>query len=400
MIFRYPPLLEARRFLLLLVARFCAVRCALVAESLAFTTLLSLVPLLAVGLIAMRSLRVFDSLGVALRSFLLQNLLPDRAGKVITTYVLQFSQKASELTLFGTLGVLISSVVLLITVDRAFNAIWEVKRPRPWWNRFSIYWLAITLGPLLMAGSVAVTTYVVRVSVGAINELDGLQSFFLRILALTLFGMFFSFLYFAMPNRRVEPAHAVAGGLFSAVGISLLQRLLGLYFAKFPTYTWVYGAFSAVPIFLVWLYASWLVVLVGALICAVLPDFFAQKRWLPPSTAARFYAAVRLVSTLSVAQRQSRVMSLRKLSVASRQRIEETEGMLESMREAGWVTQNDEGNWLLVGQAGAVDAARLFERFVLTPAELSRLAESADPEEREAMRRVADRVSQALGGVG
>lgn len=396
MISQIPLLYEARRFLRLLTTRFATVRCALVAESLAFTTLLSLVPLLAVGLIVMRSMRVFDTLGNALRTFLLQNLLPDRAGKVIASYVLQFSQKASDLTLFGTLGLMISAVVLLFTIDRAFNAIWEIKRPRPWWNRLSIYWLAVTLGPLVLAASVAVTSYVVRVSVGAINELEGLQGFALRALALGLFTLFFSFLYFVVPNRRIVPWHAVAGGLFTAVGITMLQRLLGLYFAKFPSYTWVYGAFSAVPIFLVWLYTSWLVVLLGALICAVLPDFVAQRRFLPPTAAGRFYAALRLMGALSRAQQQAQACSLDQLAFASRQRIEEAECMLGRMAETGWVSKTAEGAWVLTGAAGAVDAAMLFERFVLTPDDLRRLSDNTPHEEREQMLAVAARIQAAL----
>jgi len=387
---------EIRRFLELLIERFKEVRGSLVASSLTFTTLLSLVPLVAVSFTVMGQLPMFAQLGTTLKVFLLTNLLPDKAGKVIATYAVQFSQKAGDLTLFGGVALIATAVLLLMTIDRSFNAIWQVKRPRPVWNRIALFWLAITFGPVVLAASIAATTYAVTASLGAVDEPLWLRSIVLRMLPMLLFSTLFAYLFFAMPNRRIHPRHALAGGVFAGVGIVLLQRLLGVYFARFPSYTLLYGTFSAIPIFLVWLYSTWLVILVGAMITAVIPDFLAHRRVLPQTTAGRFYASTRLLSALEQAQRAGAVSTLADLAAASRQRIEETEAMLESMRDAGWVCESDDGAWLLVGTAGAVSAGKLFSRFVLSAADVARLASGDRPLAAQSAQQLAEALARAL----
>ena len=387
---------EIRRFLNLLIERFNDVRCSLIAGSLAFTTLLSLVPLLAVTLTVMGQMPVFQVLGQTLRRFLIENFLPDKAGKVIATYAVQFSEKASDLTLVGSAALIATAVLLLLTIDRAINAIWVVKRPRALWTRLTVYWVAITLGPILLAASIAATTEVVRASLGAVNEPEWLRSAVSRALPVVLFSIFFGFLFFAVPNRRIVPLHAAIGGFIAGLGIVLLQRALGYYFASFPSYTLLYGTFSAVPIFLVWLYASWLVVLIGALIAAVIPDYLLHRRLLPSTVAGRFYAAIRLRAALVTAQREGRLATLAELAHESRQRIEDTEYMLEAMREAGWITENDDGHWLLIGRGEALDHAALFRRFVLPVEEIRRLSADASAEERESIAAMLRKVDAAL----
>lgn len=387
---------EVRRFLELLIERFKEVRGSLVASSLTFTTLLSLVPLVAVSFTVMGQLPMFAQLGTTLKVFLLTNLLPDKAGKVIATYAVQFSQKASDLTLFGGVALIATAVLLLMTIDRSFNAIWQVKRPRPVWNRIALFWLAITFGPVVLAASIAATTYAVTASLGAVDEPVWLRSMVLRLMPVLLFSALFAYLFFAMPNRRINPRHAIVGGAFAGVGIVLLQRLLGVYFARFPSYTLLYGTFSAIPIFLVWLYSTWLVILVGAMVTAVIPDFLARRRVLPPTVAGRFYASTRLLAALEQAQRAGVLSTLSELAAASRQRIEETDAMLESMREAGWVCESDDGGWLLVGAAGAVSPGQLFSRFVLSAADVAQLASGDQSGAAQSAQQMAAALARAL----
>lgn len=389
---------DVQRFAKLVVERFLAVRAMTVAGSLAFTTLLSCVPLLVVALTVIGQLPVFAHLGKTLRSFLLENLLPDRAGKVIATYALQFSDKAVDLTLVGSLALIATAVLLLLTIDRVFNAIWMVKRPRPLWARLAIHWMALTLGPLILAASIAATTFLVSASLGAVDEPAWLRHGAFRVLPPLLFTLFFAFLYRTIPNRRTRRAHALIGGFVAALGLVLLQRLLGIYFARFPSYTLLYGAFSAMPIFLVWLYSSWLVVLGGAVVAAVIPDFLAERRLLPATVPGRFYAALRLADALAEAQRNERVPTLEELARASLQRIEETEAMLEAMRAEGWVAETDGGEWVMVGGGASLDAGRIFRRFVLPLAELEALSREADGRGNAALRDVLERLRQAFDG--
>lgn len=265
-------------FIFRFVERFREERCMQTAASLAFTTLLALVPLLAVALVLISRFELFSGFGEALRGFLLANLLPEKAGKVVATYALQFSLKAGKLTAIGTAMIVVTAIMLMLSVDHAFGRIWRVKQPRPLLRRVAIYLGALVLGPIALGASIAATTYLVTASLGLVDEPRWVTDLFLKTLPVAMLATLFAFLYYAMPNRRVEPWHAIAGGLAAALGFSLVQRLFGFYVAKFPTYTLIYGTFAAVPIFLVWLYLLWLVVLVGALVAAVLGESTPGRR--------------------------------------------------------------------------------------------------------------------------
>lgn len=265
-----------RDFCLLVVERFRSERCSQVAGSLAFTTLLALVPLLAVAVALISRFDFFTGLGEALRAFLLANLLPEKAGKVVAAYALQFTQQTARLTALGSALVFATAIMLTLTIDHVFSGIWRVSRPRPLLRRVAIYLAALLFGPVALGGSIVATTYLVTASLGLVGEPRWISTLLLSTLPEVMLAALFSFLYYVIPNRPVQLKHAVAGGVFAALGFAVMQRLFGLYIAKVPTYTLIYGTFATVPIFLVWLYLSWLVVLVGALVAALLPEFASR----------------------------------------------------------------------------------------------------------------------------
>ncbi len=252
--------------------RFREERCNQTAASLAFTTLLGIVPLLAVALVLISRVELFSGLSMALRNFLLANLLPEKAGKIIAAYVLQFSYKAEQLTAIGMSMVVITAILLMHSIERAFNRIWRVRRPRPLLRRVANYLGALVLGPVALGASIAATTYLVTASLGLVAEPRWVTELVLRLLPLALTATLFGFLYFSVPNRPVIPWHAAIGGIIAALGFALTQRVFGFYLTKATTYTLIYGAFASAPIFLIWLYLSWLVVMVGALTAAVLDE--------------------------------------------------------------------------------------------------------------------------------
>jgi membrane protein len=265
------PMLSPFRLITRVVERFNAERFAQVAASLSFSTLLGLVPLIAVGLALIIHLPFSAGMSAALEKFLLANLLPDKAGIIIARYLEQFAHKAERLTLIGGLWLAVTALMQMLTIEHAFNAIWRVKAKRPFLRRVVMHLVALMLGPLLFGGSLWVIGFITGVSFGLVDEPQWLNTLFFRFLPLVFMTALFALLYHAVPNRNVSKWHAFGGGLFATFGFSLMQRLFGMYVAKFPTYTMIYGAFSAVPIFLVWLYLSWSVVLIGALIVAEMP---------------------------------------------------------------------------------------------------------------------------------
>jgi membrane protein len=254
--------------------RFRAERLAQTAAALAFTTMLGLVPMIIVAASLIDHLP-FSSLGAAigtaLEKFLLANLLPDKAGTVVAKLVGQFTGRAERVTLIGGLALVVTALMQMLTIEHAFNAIWKIRAPRSLARRLTMHLLTLIFGPLLFGISLAVTTYLASASLGLVSEPQWVTTAVLGTLSFGFVAGLFGVLYWGVPNRPVASWHAGTGGLLAAIGFLGLQRLFGLYVVNFPTYTMVYGPFAALPIFLIWLYASWTVILLGALVTAELP---------------------------------------------------------------------------------------------------------------------------------
>lgn len=236
--------------------------------SLAFTTLLSLVPFVAVALTVASMFPVFKTLTGYLDNFLIENLMPGKTGNVIAKYTLTFSQKASSLTLFGVLMLLVTSLILMASIEKAFNHLWRVSKPRPIHQRVGLYLIVVVLGPIVGGAIIGSMTYAVTASLGLLDHPLWVRQFLFKILALATTCGFFSFLYYAVPNAKVRLGQAIFGGAIATTGVAIIQKLFELYVINFPTYKLVYGTFAVLPIFLLWIYLCWAVVLIGALIVA------------------------------------------------------------------------------------------------------------------------------------
>lgn len=252
--------------------RFVDERCAQAAAALSFSTLLSLVPMIAIAAVMIARLPFAEGLSKALEEFLLANLLPDRAGTIIVKYIGEFTRKTQHLRLVGGLALIATALVQMLTIEHTFNAIWEVRESRPLLRRIAMHMLALLLGPLLFGGSLVVTTFIASASFGLVEEPFWAKAELLKAVTFAFMAAMFALVYWAVPNCRIAPWHAACGGLLAALGFAFMQRLFGLYVAKLPTYAVIYGAFATIPIFLLWLYLSWAVILVGALVVAELPS--------------------------------------------------------------------------------------------------------------------------------
>lgn len=264
-------LLAPFRLVVRVARRFRTERLAQTAAALSFATLVGLVPMIVVAAALIDQLPFAASIGSALEKFLLANLLPQKAGAVIARVVGQFADRAGRLTLIGIGALAATALAQMLTIEHAFNGIWKIRAPRSLLRRLAIHALALLLGPLLFGVSLAALTYVASVSLGLVAEARWISTLVLHVLSFAFVAGLFALLYWGVPNRAVSGWHAVGGGVLAAAGFVAMQRLFGLYVVKFPTYTLVYGPFAAMPIFLVWLYASWTVILLGALVVAELP---------------------------------------------------------------------------------------------------------------------------------
>ncbi|MBS1188343.1 MAG: tRNA-processing RNAse [Rhodocyclaceae bacterium] len=235
--------------------------------ALAFTTLLALVPLVTLVAAVAHSVPFFDIPIRRLDAVLVQTLLPTGAGGTIAGYVGLFAQQARKLTVPGIAMLGVTAFLLMHTIERTFNHLWHVQ-PRPLLARLKLYAFVMAVWPFMLGAIAALISYAVTISLGFVEEATWVRRFLLKSASMALLGLFFGFLYYAVPNVRVSRTAAAVGGAFASLAFVAMQKGFELYLGSFGTLKSVYGAFAAVPIFLIWLHLSWAVVLVGGLIAA------------------------------------------------------------------------------------------------------------------------------------
>ncbi len=248
------------------------------ASSLTFTTVLAIVPLLAVVLALFTAFPLFAEFRGALEAFLSESLLPPSFSDTIMLYLNQFAAQASGLTAVGSAFLLVTSIMLIMTIDEAFNEIWRVEKQRPLRQRLLVYWAIISLGPILTGASLWATTVLARESLGYIGQLPEWLSLLLNIVPLAISALGFTALFMFVPNCRVLWRDALTGGVGTAAVLAIMKAGFTAYLTRFPSYTVIYGAFATLPIFLLWIYLSWLVILMGAMVASLLPAL-RHRRW-------------------------------------------------------------------------------------------------------------------------
>ena len=219
-------------FVVLVYRRFKEERCFQLCGSLTFTTLLALVPLITIMLTVVTAFPVFDEIVQTLRSFITVNMVPEASSSLITVYMQQFSDNAARLTALGIVLLAVTSIMLMLTIDRAFNTIWRVKRPRPLIQRVLIYWSVLTVGPLLVGGSLSLTSWLVTQSMGLGKQAPELTIAVLKLVPLMLTSIAFGFLYRTVPNRQVTVLDAAVGGIIAAFAFEAMKIGFGHFLAK------------------------------------------------------------------------------------------------------------------------------------------------------------------------
>src|SRR5438034_5854687 len=365
------PLRQLGRFLAHVLGRFNEDRCLQIASSLTFTTLLELVPLVTLTLALMAAFPIFSGLGEHIHAFLLANMLPEKAGKVVTGYIEQFSGQAGQLTALGTAVLAVAAFMMMFTIEGAFNSIWRVSRPRPVAQRILIYWATLTLGPVLIGASLSMTSYIVGASLGLSRQIPFAGSAILGFVPFVLTCAAFTLLYYIVPNRPVEPRHALVGGLVAALAFEIMKRSFALYIAQFPTYTLVYGAFAVIPIFLLWIYFSWVVIVIGALIAALAPDFSVLRDTAGRASGTGFGDVLAILLVLARAQQGPGLLELRKIAQHASLTVDQTELLLERLVARGWVARSSGERYAMVFDKERLLVVDVYREFVLdgkTPA--------------------------------
>ena len=353
----------AWEFFLALITRFREERVTQTSGSLTYTSLLALVPMLTVALAVSTAFPVFDQWTLALQLFILENVLPETpAIDTVMEQINAFTSNVGRLTAIGVAGFLVTSVMLMLTVDNALNRIFRVQRRRSIAQNVFMYWTVITLGPLFVGASLSTAYFALDQSIGALRleiiaeTLLGLVPFVLTCVGLIV-------LYWLVPARHVEWTHAFVGGVLAALAFELTKRAFAVYLRQVPTYTLIYGAFATIPIFLIWLYLSWLVVLTGAIFTAMLPAF-RSKPERHRVTGEALADALGVLGALARAHASGRVVPLNVLARDLRLLPDRVEEILERAKALGWAARTEKDRWVLARDAASISLGDVYRMFV------------------------------------
>jgi membrane protein len=348
-----------------------------VAGSLTFTTMLALVPLATVAFALFTAFPIFSSFQMSLQIFLADHLMPAQLNSQIFNYLNQFASKAKGLTTIGMIFLFVTAVMTMMTVESAFNVIWRVRKARPIAQRILVYWAIITLGPVLIGVSLSMSSYLFTRSMAftAAQHIPPVIDWALTGAVLPLTALAFTMLYVFLPNCRVEWRDAVIGGVAAAIAFELAKRGFGYYVRRIPTYTAVYGAFAAVPLFLLWMYLCWFIALAGAMIASALPAIRIGQFHRPTFEGSDLFDSLELLARLSEARDAGkRGYTVPELSRMLRREMDTTVNLLQKLEEIEWIVRLQEDgtrpHFLLLANPAQITVERLFDLFVIDRAEL------------------------------
>lgn len=318
------------------------------ASSLAYTTLLSIVPLVTVMFGLFGKISVLQEFSSTIQDFVFNNFVPE-FGMTIQGYIGEFSTKASQLTLSGIMILVLIAIMLMATIDNAFNRIWYVKNKRSPVARLLVYWAVLTMGPVLIGVGLASTSYLLTLPV--VIDVDtslGIKSRLLSWLPFLTTTTAFTLLYILVPNCYVPKKHAVLGGIICAVLFEFAKYGFGVYVKEMPSYENIYGAIAIVPLFLIWIYVSWMIVLFGAHISFCLSSFRLEDEIENRSKGGwNFVDVLHVLEYLYQAQKEGRALSLSQLRkgmvLLPHYQIND---LLELLKRQKWVNESN-GSWLL-----------------------------------------------------
>ncbi|OOZ41160.1 virulence factor BrkB family protein [Solemya elarraichensis gill symbiont] len=252
------------KFLQLLRTGFCEHRGIERAATLTYTTLLSLVPLMTVALAVLAAFPVAERMSEVVQDFVFNNFVP-ASGEQVQIYLNRFVSNAARLTGTSFVVLILVAFLMMRNIDLALNAIWETHAKRRPLMQFLTYWALLSLGPILVVSSFAATSYLI--SLPLLVEADqtlGIGDHLIAVAPVATSALAFTLMYLVIPNRRVPVLDALAGGLLAALLFEVAKRAFAVYVTSFPSYEAIYGALAVIPIFLVWLYLTWIIFLLGA----------------------------------------------------------------------------------------------------------------------------------------
>ena len=354
--------------------RFVDDKCFETAGALSYTTLVSLVPLMVAALAMFSVFPVFESARDTLLDFVFHNFVP-AAGRHVQDALNVFASKASGLTGISILVMLFSAISMMVSIEDRMNRIWRVQRPRGWVSRLLLYWAALTLGPILVVGGLAVSSYITALPMiqGTAVQL-GLGGRLLRGLPFVVTFITLWLLYVVVPNRRVSKRDATIGALLGAVLFEIARWGFRWFVHSAHTYQQIYGALAALPIFLLWIYLAWTIVILCASIAASISSYEYQAPDNVLPEGSEFLGLMVVLRHFVEAQRAGACVD--PVTVRVREpylRSSLIAAYFDDLRRADLIRCGETGGWLLSRSLDSTDLLRIYVhtgyRLPLKPAE-------------------------------
>jgi membrane protein len=340
-----PQVTAFARFVL---RRFLDDRCLETAGALALTTLFALVPIVTVVFGILSAFPVFAEWRADITTFVFRNFVP-AAGEVVESYLTQFADNASKATAIGVIVVLVSVVSLTASVESTFNRIWRVPKARGMSSRFIVHWTVITLGPMAVVALLAVSAYLLALPWMARAEAEySVKEHLLRVLPFLIQWLVLVGAYTLIPNRRVRIADAAVGAGLAAAAFEIGKRLFTDYASNGANYQQVYGALAMIPIFVLWIYLSWILVLMGASLTASLAAFEYRPAGLDLAAGSEFRGLLRVLAHFVAEQRRGGALHSADLRAREPFLSDElVQRYLGDLCDAGLIRRGEDGAWAL-----------------------------------------------------
>ncbi len=340
------------------------------AAALSFSTALAVVPALTLILATLAAFPAFDSLRVSLQNAIVANLVPD-TGMKINEALSNFVDAAGRLTLFGVIGLVLTAIFLLLTIEGALNDIFRVIRPRLLRQRLLVFWAVMTIGPVLLGAGFSLLGYF-----GGRQIMEGVEGVVVtppdpavillgNIMPTVFTWATLTFLFMIIPNRRMNLKDAMWGAAAAAVLLAGLRYLFVFFIAIMTSYQTIYGALAAVPVFLIWIYLVWLAVLTGAVVTGALPDWRYARIGVGISVGARLVLALEALARLSSARKGGAGLSGEQLAKLIGAPDTVLTAVFADLRNGLFIAPTEEGRWVLSRDLENTPLAELVHHFGL-----------------------------------
>ena len=341
--------------------RFLDDKCFETAGALSYTTLVSLVPLTVAVLAMFAAFPMFEEARDTLINFVFSNFVP-AAGETVQKALLDFASNARKLTGISILVMLFSAVSMMNSIEDRLNRIWQVRNHRPWGPRLLLYWAALTLGPILVVGGIAVTSYLAAVPMFRdASEQLGIAQESLKALPFVVTFLTLWLMYTTVPNRRVDKKHTAFGALLGAILFELARAIFTHYVQHAQNYQQIYGALAIIPLLLLWIYLSWVIVILCASVAASVSAFEYQAPCDVLPEDSQFLALLVVLRHFVDAQRNGVALDPATVRMAEPcLRSESIAAYFEALARAELIHRRESGGWMMARSLDSTDLLRVY----------------------------------------